>query len=102
MVPIESLVLVLLTIVTLCWGGLASKGDLPLCTDPAIRLQPCANNDTYCGDWKVNKRVYVPNNCHYRKISNIDARKCVANRTIACIGDSIIRDMCVGLAMYFA
>ena len=80
----------------------SSASDLPLCTDPAIRLQPCAKNDTYCGDWKVKERVYVPNNCRYREISNADARKCVANRTIACIGDSIIRDMCVGLALYLS
>ena len=78
----------------------ASSGDLPLCTDASIRLKPCANNDTYCGDWKG--RVYTPNNCRYREISNEDARKCIANRTIACIGDSIIRDMCVGLAMYLS
>ena len=93
---------IVLFAICILWSSAVDKGDLPLCTDPSIRLQPCANNDTYCGDWKVNKRVYVPNNCHYRKISNADARKCVGNRTIACIGDSIIRDMCVGLAMYLS
>jgi len=90
----------LVCLLLFCIAGFTSANDLPLCTDPSIRLKPCANNDTYCGDWK--DRTYVPNNCRYREISNEDARKCLKNRTIACIGDSIIRDMCVGLAMYLS
>ena len=73
---------------------------LPWCTDPTIRARPCANNDTYCGNWFG--RQYTPNNCKYREITNEQARMCVGERTIACLGDSIIRDMCVGLAMYLA
>jgi hypothetical protein len=78
------------------------SADLPLCTDPSVRLQPCKNNDTYCGDWDVAKRTYTPNNCRYRDITNEQARQCIGSRTIACIGDSIIRDMCIGLAMYLS
>lgn len=82
-------------------ASMGSK-DLPLCTDPTIRNQPCAKNDTYCGDWNTKTREYTPNNCRYRDISNEEARTCVANRTLACIGDSIIRDLCIGLAMYLS
>lgn len=78
------------------------SSELPLCTDRSVQLQPCAHNDSYCGDWDIVARKYTPNNCRYREVSNEDALKCVGNRTIACIGDSIVRDMCIGLAMYLS
>mmetsp|Transcript_2340 Transcript_2340/g.4930 ORF Transcript_2340/g.4930 Transcript_2340/m.4930 type:complete len:340 (-) Transcript_2340:96-1115(-) len=80
-----------------CLTVIAEK---PWCTDPDIKIQPCAKNDTYCGDWVGRK--YIPNNCKYREFTNEQARQCVGSRTIACIGDSIIRDMCIGLAMYLS
>jgi len=77
-----------------------NKFAVPLCTEPSIQLNPCSKNDTYCGDWK--ERVYIPNNCRYRSFTAEQARKCVGNRTIAFAGDSIIRDIGIGLAMFLS
>ena len=52
-------------------------GDLPHCVDPSVRLQPCRNNDTYCGDWDIKNRRYIPNNCYYRDFTGEQARKCI-------------------------
>jgi hypothetical protein len=52
-------------------------GNLPHCVDPSIRLQPCLNNDTYCGDWDLKNRKYIPNNCYYRDFTGEQARKCI-------------------------
>ena len=49
---------------------------LPHCVDPSVRLQPCQNNDSYCGDWDIPKRTYRPNNCYYRDFTGEQARKC--------------------------
>jgi hypothetical protein len=57
--------------------------------------RPCKNNDTDCGSW--NGRWWNPHNCHYRDVSSQNAQKCLGNRTIACIGDSMIRDICQGI-----
>ena len=51
--------------------------SLPHCTDPSVRLEPCQNNDTYCGDWDIKRRTYYPNNCYYRDFTGEQARKCV-------------------------
>jgi hypothetical protein len=51
--------------------------NLPHCVDPSIRLQPCLNNDTYCGDWDLKNRKYIPNNCYYRDFTGEQARKCI-------------------------
>lgn len=64
--------------------------------------RPCSNNDTDCGTWGfadlghgVNySRWWTPHECHYREVTPENARKCLGNRTIACIGDSQIRDIC--------
>jgi len=53
------------------------RDDLPHCVDPSIRLQPCWNNDTYCGDWDIKNRKYIPNNCYYRDFTGEQARKCI-------------------------
>jgi len=75
---------------------------LPLCSDRAIFQYPCKSNDTYCGDWSIPERAFIPNNCRYREVTNEQARKCVGNRTLAFIGDSIIRDIGVGVALFLA
>ena len=54
--------------------------------------RPCRNNDTDCGFW-VDK-WWHPYGCSYRHVTSENARKCVGNRTLACIGDSQIRDIC--------
>jgi hypothetical protein len=70
--------------------------------------RPCANNDTDCGTWSyeipetstlhpsARKPLwwFTPYPCYYRDVSPENARKCLGNRTIACIGDSMIRDIC--------
>ena len=50
--------------------------------------------DSACGQW--NDRYWVPNGCEYDDITGEMARKCLGNRTIAFIGDSMIRDTAVG------
>jgi hypothetical protein len=60
--------------------------------DHAALTRPCRNNDTDCGVW--NDRWWNPHNCHYREVTPEHARQCIGNRTIACIGDSMIRDTC--------
>jgi hypothetical protein len=90
------------TLWILFFAATGCSDELPFCTDPIIKAQPCANNDTYCGDWDVAARKYTPANCRYREISNEQARQCIGERTIACVGDSVIRDMCIGLAMYLS
>jgi hypothetical protein len=73
----------------------------------ATLTRPCASNDTDCGTWSyttvdtsthtnINKPVWwwTPHACHYRDVSPENARKCMGNRTIACIGDSMVRDIC--------
>ena len=64
----------------------------------AHRTRPCPNNDTYCGEWKG--RFWQPLGCKYELISPEKAATCIGNRTIAFIGDSQIRDLCVGLVYY--
>ncbi len=62
----------------------------------SLNEKKCANNNTYCGDWKG--REWHPNGCVYRQITSENARKCMKGRTLACIGDSQIRDLCAGVA----
>lgn len=64
----------------------------------ASLTRPCRSNDTDCGEWKG--RFFQPYNCHYEDISVEKATKCLKNRTIACIGDSMTRDICIGLTNF--
>lgn len=64
----------------------------------ASLTRPCPSNDTDCGEWKG--RFFQPYSCHYEDISVEKATKCFGNRTIACIGDSMTRDLCIGV-VYF-
>jgi hypothetical protein len=57
--------------------------------------RPCIENDTFCGLW--NGRFWHPLGCKYRDITSEQAQKCIGNRTIACVGDSQIRDTCIGI-----
>ena len=63
--------------------------------DHSTLTRPCRNNDTDCGQW--NDKWWNPYNCHYRDVTPDHARKCIGNRTLACIGDSQIRDTCLAL-----
>ena len=75
--PAVSLIL-LLSLLILMVMIVSSSDDftLPHCVDPSVRLQPCQNNDSYCGDWDIPKRTYRPNNCYYRDFTGEQARKC--------------------------
>ncbi len=55
----------------------------------------CIDDDTNCGVWV--DRSWIPNSCKYRDVSGDDARRCMANKTVACVGDSQMRDLCLGL-----
>lgn len=57
--------------------------------------RPCSNNDTNCGKW-INYWWY-PNHCYIQDITSNMARKCLGNRTLAFIGDSMIRDTGFGV-----
>ena len=63
--------------------------------DHVSLTRPCASNDTYCGDWNGN--FFEPLGCSYQDITGAQARKCLGNRTLAFIGDSMIRDICMGV-----
>lgn len=79
-----------------CVGSvLSSDTKKKLCggLDHAALTRPCFQNDTYCGRWKQG-RVWVPHRCNYRHVTSENARKCLGNHTIACMGDSIVRDIC--------
>jgi hypothetical protein len=75
----------------------ARNDSLPSCLDASIRNAPCSQQDTLCGTWE--HRSYIPVGCTYRSFTTEQATKCLSNRTIACIGDSLMRDMCNGLGM---
>jgi len=64
--------------------------------DHAQMSRPCPQNDTYCGEWN-DANFFVPLNCVYEDITGAKARKCLGNRTLAFIGDSMIRDICIGV-----
>lgn len=66
----------------------------------ASMTRPCALNDTDCGAWSMKDRYWHPLSCKYQDISSEEARKCLGNRTLAFIGDSQIRDIAVGVAMF--
>ena len=56
--------------------------------------------DTFCGLWEG--RHWKPNGCRYRHITSEEARKCVGNRSLSFIGDSQIRDMGIGVALFLS
>lgn len=60
--------------------------------------RPCLHNDTMCGHW--TGKWWNPHSCAYQNITSEEARRCVGNRTIACVGDSQIRDLCVRIAYF--
>lgn len=60
--------------------------------------RPCPLNDTYCGEWVHNKWLPV-GGWTYRNVSGEQARKCLGNRTLAFIGDSMTRDFAVAVAL---
>ena len=72
---------------------------LPYCHKNPHLLNPasCSHNNTYCGEW--HNRFFYPFHCQYRNITAEQGRTCMRNRTLACLGDSMTRDLCVGLYM---
>lgn len=69
----------------------------PRCGAP-YSLRTCANNDTDCGVWE--NRWWEPHNCTFHNITAESARKCLGNRTLAFVGDSQIRDLGMGVALF--
>lgn len=76
-----------------CVGPTTAKGKY-------LNAPFCDRDNTHCGEWDVQTRTFYPNHCAYRDISLPKARQCLANRVIGCVGDSQIRDLCMGLAMF--
>jgi hypothetical protein len=72
-------------------------GEKDHCLD-AQHKHYCDDPNTPCGTW--TGRQYYPSSCTFRHITPEHARLCLANRTIACVGDSIMRDMCHGIGMF--
>jgi len=68
------------------------------CGAPMMGLhsRPCRNNDTDCGVW--SNHFWHPHGCYFRNVTSADARKCLGDRTLAFVGDSMIRD--IGFAVY--
>lgn len=83
------------------FGVHATNDSIPPCIShlhkrsQETRNPVCTHNDTYCGEWTDKK--WNPVGCKYREFSGEDARKCLGNRTIGCIGDSQMRHLCNGL-----
>ena len=82
------------------WNRTRSPIPLGRCGDKALihDTRPCSHNDTYCGRWRG--RYWHPIGCEYELMSPHKASICLANRTIAFVGDSQIRDLCIGLVHY--
>ena len=68
-------------------------------SNPLFRKPTCLNS-TYCGEWRNN--FFYPIGCEYRNISSSDARKCIGNRTIQFIGDSMIRDLGLEVGLFLS
>lgn len=74
--------------------------DLPHCIGSGHHPRICANEDTECGEWQG--KTWLPTKCRYRDISSEDARKCMKDKVLACIGDSMIRNLCMGVAFFLS
>jgi hypothetical protein len=85
---------VLLTVIVV--GG----DDLPNCIGSSHHPRICERNDTHCGEW-VGK-WWQPSACSYRDITPVEARKCMKDKVLACIGDSMIRNFCLGVAFFLS
>lgn len=97
MVMILNLEITILLFVLLMVSCLADqKRCIEKVDNKFVNNHQCTNNDTYCGDWK--DRQYFPLGCTYRQLSTKDAQKCMAHKTVACMGDSQLRGLCAGLA----
>jgi hypothetical protein len=75
-------------------------------------IQPkCYLNNSYCGDWNVSDRTFTPavnpmthehdsDQCQLRLFTSAEARKCLGNRTLTFIGDSMIRDLGIAIGLF--
>jgi hypothetical protein len=52
------------------------------------------------GDWDFKSRTFTPSTCVPREITPEDARKCLANRSLAFLGDSMVRDLGMAVASF--
>jgi hypothetical protein len=96
--PIQRLLA--LALILICHVQCLEDSKLPLCIGAGNHPRECANNDTYCGEWKG--RQWNPTGCRYRDITVADARKCMSNRTLACIGDTMIRNLCMAAGFFLS
>jgi hypothetical protein len=65
----------------------------------STRTRPCSSNDTICGSWTA-ERYFRPTSCEYQDITSEQARKCLGDRSLGFIGDSQMRDLAVGVALF--
>ena len=74
-------------------------------------IPKCYRNNSYCGDWNVTQRTFRPavnsntnvyddDQCQLRLFTPAEARKCLGNRTLAFMGDSMIRDLATGISLF--
>lgn len=74
-------------------SGVSSSSSSSYCQGSPL----CERNDTYCGEWKG--KVWISNKCQYKQYSSEEARQCLKNKTVAFIGDAMIRNL--GFALGF-
>ena len=74
-------------------------------------MPKCYLNNSYCGDWNVTNRTFIPavnpnthlydkDQCQLRLFTPAEARQCIGNRTLAFMGDSMIRDLTTGIGLF--
>jgi len=73
-------------------------------------LPRCYLNNTYCGDWDIQNRSFIPaknpenssdhDQCTFRLFTPAEARQCLGNRTLTFVGDSLIRDLAIGIGLF--
>jgi hypothetical protein len=101
MMGLFALFLVTLLIALSAQSASEDRAALPHCvSDQNGERNICSRNDTYCGEWQG--REWHPTGCRYRDISSEQARTCVGNRTLAFIGDSMIRNLGMGVAFFLS
>lgn len=76
--------------------------ELPACVSGDQHKRLCSSNDTYCGKMNLEKREWKPEGCKYRDVTVDQARKCMGSRVLACLGDNMMRDLCMGVASFLS
>jgi hypothetical protein len=85
----------------------------PFCNmhSPVPKFPKCYNNNTYCGNWNIPNRHFIPavnplthlfdsDQCQLRSFTPSEARQCIGNRALAFAGDSQIRDLSTAIGLF--